>query len=185
MNETETLIREYERQVQLPWVKNLPPPQRVWFLIYDKTQERRLRSPSRLEEFRSRTLAARHGWSLVDLTDAFAKWMAGHEYRFAYFENPEAMQMELSDFEGYVVNRVAEALTDQEVNDQTVVAVLGVGCLFGLVRTSDLLPRLEPMIQGRLLVFFPGSHDGPNYHLLDARDGWNYRAVPISAGLGG
>ena len=42
MSEIETLIKEYEKQVQLPWVKNLPPPQRVWFLIYDKMQERRL-----------------------------------------------------------------------------------------------------------------------------------------------
>ena len=185
MTEIDKLIKAYERQVQLPWIKNLPPPQRVWFLIYDKLQERRLRLPSRMEEFRARTLAASHGWSLVDLSDTFADWMGNHEYRLAYFEDPEAMHMELSNFEEYVTNRIAKALADKQVNNQTVVAVIGVGSLFGLVRTSDLLPRLEPMIQGRLLVFFPGSHDGPNYHLLDARDGWNYRAVPISIGVGG
>jgi hypothetical protein len=32
-----------------------------------------------------------------------------------------------------------------------------------------------------LLVFFPGQFDNNNYRLLDARDGWNYLAVPITA----
>ena len=183
MNEIETLASKYEHQVRLPWPKNLPPPQRVWFLIYDKTQERRLRP--RLGDFQARTLAAGHQWSLVDLTNAFAEWMAHHEYRDAYFEQPDAMQMELAEFRDHVVDRIREALTAPEVADGTVVAVLGIGSLFGLVRASDLLPRVEPLIRGRLLVFFPGSHDGPNYHLLDARDGWNYRAIPISVGVGG
>jgi len=29
-------------------------------------------------------------------------------------------------------------------------------------------------------VFFPGQLEQNNYRLLDARDGWNYMAVPIS-----
>src|SRR5437870_4368748 len=29
-----------------------------------------------------------------------------------------------------------------------------------------------------LLVFFPGVYEQSNYRLLDARDGWNYHAVP-------
>jgi hypothetical protein len=37
-------------------------------------------------------------------------------------------------------------------------------------------------IPGRLLVFFPGEYDQNNYRLLDARPGWNYQAVPITAG---
>ena len=36
-------------------------------------------------------------------------------------------------------------------------------------------------VRGRLLVFFPGEHERGNYRLLDARDGWNYLAVPIDA----
>ena len=36
-------------------------------------------------------------------------------------------------------------------------------------------------IGGRLLVFFPGEREGSNYRLLDARDGWNYLATPITA----
>ena len=33
---------------------------------------------------------------------------------------------------------------------------------------------------GRLVVFFPGQFEQNNYRLLDARDGWNYLAVPIT-----
>lgn len=43
---------------------------------------------------------------------------------------------------------------------------------------------VEPHIRGRLLVFFPGVYEHENYRLLDARDGWNYRAVPILAAEG-
>ena len=43
---------------------------------------------------------------------------------------------------------------------------------------------IESDIQGRLLVFFPGVYEQDNYRLLDARDGWNYHAVPITAGEG-
>ena len=42
---------------------------------------------------------------------------------------------------------------------------------------------LEPdraQIRGRLVVFFPGHLERSNYRLLDARDGWNYMAVPIT-----
>ena len=61
------------------------------------------------------------------------------------------------------------------------VAVSGVASLFGFVRVSELLPLVEPSIRGRLLVLFPGVYEENNYRLLDARDGWNYRAVPILA----
>jgi hypothetical protein len=35
-------------------------------------------------------------------------------------------------------------------------------------------------VRGRLVGFFPGQYEQNNYRLLDARDGWNYLAVPIS-----
>ena len=36
-------------------------------------------------------------------------------------------------------------------------------------------------VRGRLLAFFPGEHENGNYRLFDARDGWNYHAIPIKA----
>ena len=64
------------------------------------------------------------------------------------------------------------------------VAVYGVASLFGFLRISEILPLCENAIQGRLLVFFPGVYEQDNYRLLDARDGWNYHAVPITASEG-
>jgi len=64
-----------------------------------------------------------------------------------------------------------------------VVGVLGAGTLFGLgdsVKVSALLDALNEAVAGRLLVFFPGEHEGNSCRLLDARDGWNYLATPIT-----
>mgnify|MGYP000987610382 CR=1 FL=1 len=44
----------------------------------------------------------------------------------------------------------------------------------------QVLKLIEGDIRGRLVLFFPGQLEGNNYRLLDARDGWNYLAVPIS-----
>ena len=37
------LIEAYARHVGLPWDRGLAPPQRVWFAVYPKEEERRLR----------------------------------------------------------------------------------------------------------------------------------------------
>jgi hypothetical protein len=180
MSAVEGLVRAYERFVKLPWDASLAGPQRVWFAIYDPSQERRLRW--RVEEFASATRNAGHDWRLVDLTDAFATWMAGHDYREAYFEQPEDMDLTLKeDFSAFAANRVRSALNATDTGESTVVAVLGLASLFGFVRASSLFEAVAPDIRGRLLAFFPGQRDGSNYRLLDARDGWNYLAVPITA----
>ena len=62
-----------------------------------------------------------------------------------------------------------------------VVAVKGVGSLFGFVKVKEVVDKLAPLVSGRLLVFFPGSFENNNYRLLDGYDGWNYLAVPITA----
>jgi hypothetical protein len=55
----------------------------------------------------------------------------------------------------------------------------GVASLFGLTRVSTLITRVADAIPGRMVVTFPGSYQSGIYRLLDARDGWNYLAVPI------
>ena len=60
------------------------------------------------------------------------------------------------------------------------VALIGVGSLYGFLRVSNLVRAVEPKIRGRLVVFFPGEKDGTNYRLLNARDGWNYLAQAIT-----
>lgn len=182
MSEIESLVVAYDRYVRLPWDHRLAGPQKVWFAVYDPSQERRLRP--RIGAFEAATTAAGHKWRLIDLTNQFAEWMADHEYREAYFEQPVDMGLALADFMEALAQTVREELSAPEVDQNTVVAVLGLGSLFGLGRASDLFSKVASEIRGRLLAFFPGQHDGPNWRLLDARDGWNYHAVPISGSQG-
>ena len=67
-----------------------------------------------------------------------------------------------------------------DVNGDTVVALYGVAGLFGFTKVSLVFKEVMHDIRGRLLLFFPGEFDNNNYRLLDARDGWNYLAVPIT-----
>jgi len=85
-----------------------------------------------------------------------------------------------SDFVQYAAGRLRDAITAQGVDEDTVVAVQGVACLFGFTRVSLVLKEVVKDIRGRLVVFFPGEYEDNNYRLLDARDGWNYFAVPIT-----
>ena len=180
MGTVEGLQRAYERFVKLPWDERLSGQQRIWFAMYEPAQERRLRL--RIQEFEIATKNAGHSWKHIDITDTFAHWMANHEYREPYFEDPDAMDIELKEgFVTYLANQIIEALQADDVDEDTVVAVSGVASLFGLTRVSTVLEMVAPSIRGRLLVFFPGHRDGSNYRLLDARDGWNYHAIPIEA----
>ena len=115
------------------------------------------------------------------MTDTFAEWMAQHEYREAYFEQPEDMDLALQEFTSHTVELVKAKLTAPEADENTVVAIAGLASLFGLTRASTVLREVDSAIRGRLLVFFPGRHEGSNYRLLDARDGLNYLAIPITA----
>ena len=105
--------------------------------------------------------------------------MTNHEYRDAYFEQPEDLELALVDFSDYVAERVRKELRHPSVDENTVVALLGLASLFGLIRVAELIAKVESEILGRLLAFFPGQRDSSNWRLLNARDGWNYHAVPI------
>lgn len=179
MGTIEALCKEYERQVCLRWDDTLAGPQRVWFAVYEPSLERRLRL--RVPLFEEATKKAGHGWERVDLTDAFANWMAGHEYRDSYFASPELLDIALPDFATDVATKVRSQLQAPAVDEQTVVAISGVASVFGLASVSQLVEDVAPSIQGRMLVFFPGHHEGSSYRLLDARDGWNYLAVAITS----
>jgi hypothetical protein len=179
MGRIEELANRYRSHIGAPWQRNLAGDQKAIFVVYPKTDERKLRV--RLELFSMATTSSGHGWRLLDLTDAFARWMAATDYRDVYFEDPEALRMKLrKDFVQFAAGRLREALAAEGVDEDTVVAVLGVASLFGFTRVSLVLKEVIRDIQGRLLVFFPGEYEDNIYRLLDARDGWNYLAVPIT-----
>jgi len=179
VSRVEGLVRAYARFVRQPWEATLAGPERVWFALYDPEEERRLRF--RLDEFAMATKQAGHGWSFLDLADDLGRWLGGHRYARQYFERPQLLRGSLKTFEAETIGRVRAALAAPEADANAVVALGGVAGLFGLMRVSALIEAVAPDVRGRLLVFFPGHKDGPSYRLLDARDGWNYLAVPITA----
>ena len=180
MGRIDRLADRYERHISLPWEKDLAGAQRVIFVVYDKADERRLRARKTL--FKMATSSAGHHWIECDLTDAFAEWMTNKvEYRESYFESPEDLDLKLEDdFLEHTVGRVRTILQAPEADEESVVALFGIASLFGFIRVSEVIRAIERDVRGRIVVFFPGEYVESNYRLLDARDGWNYLAVPIT-----
>jgi hypothetical protein len=179
MARIEDLAEIYRRHIATPWQRTVAGAQRVAIVIYDKELERTIRA--RKMAFETATRQAGHDWQEIDLSSAFAEWMAADDYREEYFSSPDDLQLKLdAEFPEFVAASLRAALSKPEVTDATVVAVFGVGSLFGFARISQILKMVEGDIRGRLVIFFPGQFEQNNYRLLDARDGWNYLAVPIT-----
>ena len=188
MGKIEDLADEYARHLGGRWQHTLAGAQRVVFVVYDKELERTLRA--RLPEFQQRTERTEHGghshrWVGCDCTRLFAEWMASDDYREAYFEQPDDLRIKLdTEFQEHVAAHVLTFLRsgDAEADKDTVVALYGLGSLYPFAHLSLLIRALEPDIQGRLVVFFPGSKSGNNYRFLDARDGFHYLGTSITLG---
>ncbi len=178
MSAIDRLLANYARQVRLPWSAHTSGKQRIWFAVYPPAEERRVRA--RLPQFEALTLEANHGWSTVDLTDLLPQWIAGHEYREAIFAEPEQFSAN-SELEDLAVERVRKACAGEETDATSVVAIIGLATLFDFMRVSSLIERVEDTVCGRLLVLFPGEFAGNVYRFMDARDGFNYMAVPITS----
>jgi hypothetical protein len=178
MSAIDRLVSNYDRQMRLPWSANVSGKQRVWFAVYPPVEERRLRA--RLPQFEQLTLEARHGWCGVDLTRLLPEWVSAHEYREAIFQEPEHFSTN-DELEIRAADLVRGACARDEADATSVVAVIGLASLFDYMRVSSLIDRVEDTIRGRLLVFFPGEYQRNSYRFMDARDGFNYMAVPITS----
>jgi hypothetical protein len=175
----EALCNNYASQVGLAWQPDLAGPQRVWFVVYPPAAERRLRL--RLQMFEAATQSAGKRWKHRDLTGEFSEWMAYHRYRDDYFGKPTSLGLGLKQFQPAVADHVRSVLADPDADSSTVVALSGIGSLFGLASVSQLISDVTPSIRGRLLVFFPGHTEHGLFKLLDATAGYNYLAVAITA----
>lgn len=182
-NQIETLVRNYRRQVSLPWEDNLAGAQKVWFAVYPPRHERRLRL--RIPDFAHEAQAAGHAWVLLDITNAFPQWLAQKDYRESYFEDPTNLTgPELDQFREHLVSTLIAQMTAETVTNHTVVAMLGVGTLFGIVPMAEVIKSIAPHVRGRLMVLFPGVYERNTYRLLDAAVAWNYLAVVIPSDEG-
>ena len=178
MSTIDRLLSNYSRQVRLPWSSNMSGKQRIWFAVYPPAEERRVRA--RLPQFEALTLEANHGWSTVDLTRLLPEFLAAHKYRESIFQNPQHLRAR-SDLEVRAAALVNEACSREEANAGSVVAVTGLASLFDFIRVSSLIESVEDSVPGRLLIFFPGEYTDNVYRFMDARDGFNYMAVPITS----
>jgi hypothetical protein len=177
MNRIETLARKFEDHISLAWQSSLTAAEKTIFVVYPKEEELRLRAKKDL--FRQASLKSSHPWREIDLDAAFPKWMAALDYAEEYHRFPEDLRQKLeTEFTAFVASLILAEL--ETLSDKETLALFGVGTLFGLTHLSSVLKKLDGRIRGRLVVFFPGSHEKNVYRLLDARDGWNYMASPIT-----
>jgi hypothetical protein len=176
MSAIDRLLSNYSRQVRLPWAANTSGKQRVWFAVYPPAEERRVRA--RLPQFEAFTLEANHGWNTVDLTQLLPQFLAENKYRESIFQAPQHLKVG-SELEVRAAARVIDACSRGDAS--SVVAVTGLASLFDFIRVSSLVERVEEGVPGRLLIFFPGEYASNVYRFMDARDGFNYLAVPITS----
>jgi hypothetical protein len=178
MSAVDRLLSNYSRQVRLPWSANISGKQRIWFAVYPPAEERRVRA--KLPEFEARTLEAKHGWTTVDLTRLLPEFLAAHKYRESIFQNPQHLKAGI-ELETRAAALVNTACSRDEADSSCVVAVTGLASMFDFMRVSSLIERVENSVLGLLLVFFPGEYSSNVYRFMDARDGFNYMAVPITS----
>lgn len=177
MPTVDELLGHFQRQASLPWAADTARDYRVWILHYEKSLERRIQG--RLPEFEAIARRHGHGWDSLNLSTLIPPWFASHDLFDGLIEQPDELAGLLPDFEAHVVDVVAQRL--RALGDRDILAILGAGSVFGLTRVSTIAEKVASEIQGRLLLLFPGRHENGVYRLLDARDGWSYRATPIPA----
>lgn len=175
----DTLLESFEKVVQEPWTGTLSGQERVWFLVYDPTEQRKV--DLRITDFETATLKAGKRWVAISMKKCFPEWMANHEYRDEYFADPEALTDQLeTDFKQHAIAFLTQEMANSGADGNTLIAIRDVSSLFGFARLSEILNASTAALKGRMLIFFPGEFSKNQYRLLDARDGWSYLARPIT-----
>jgi len=179
-SKVDSLLEAYEMAIHEPWIGTLSGQERVWFLVYDPAEQRKV--AFRMGDLETTTLKAGKNWIEVSMKSCFPEWMAGHAYKDDYFADPEALVDQLeTDFKQSAVQYLINQIQSLGADDNTVIALCDVSALFGFVRLNEVLRAAADAFRGRMLVFFPGEYEPNQYRLLDARDGWSYLARPITA----
>jgi len=187
MSRLDQLEESYRRHVAIPLVPGRPLAQRIWFLVYAPEDERRLQN--RLTEFEIATTDAGLHWREIDLDGSYAAWIDAaygddeDERRSVLFDREMAEDYANPGFRDFLVEKIRAtiaAVPEDEV-DSTVFAVHGLMELYDFIHVSEVMEEMGREIRGVLLLFFPGARQGNSYRFLEARDGWDYLATPITA----
>lgn len=179
MNRIKRLLASYARFISIPWRDDTAAAQRVIICVYNEIDELRLRA--KVDEFEIATREAGHEWHAFDLTDTFATWLSSQRYAESYYQKPGLLSTLLPQYLTHITNIFSAFIEAESAGNNCVVALKGVGSLFGLLKVKSVVDKFAPLVQGRLVIFFPGTFENNNYRLLNGYDGWNYLAVPITA----
>jgi hypothetical protein len=171
----EELLDDFRKRLTVPWRDDESPAGRVWILWYDKSNERRVRG--RLREFQFAAEQTGKEWREFDIAPCFGAWVAQQPWFERLAKRPDTLSTVIPEFEDHLADAIRGEL--RACSPSHILALTGIASLFGLTRASSLIDKVATNIPGRMLVTFPGVHRGGIYRLLDARDGWNYLAVPI------
>lgn len=178
-SKTDLLLQNFETAMQQSWTGTLSIQERMYFLVYDPAEQRKI--DLRLGDFENAAVRSGKKWAHISLDKLFSQWMAANEYREAFFEDPEALiDLLEGDFKDHIISYITAETESLEQDRNMLVAITEISALFGFCRLSDILNAIQSDFPGRILIFFPGEFDKNHYRLLDARDGWNYLATPIT-----
>jgi hypothetical protein len=176
----DTLLASYEMVINEPWTGTLSSSERTMFLVFDPSEIRKVEM--RLGDFELATKKAGKRWELISLKQCFPTWMSQHKYRDEYFVDPESIVDQLeTKFRQYAIDYLNTQIDLLTTDENTLIAIKDVASIYGFSRLTDVINSVSKTFKGRLLVLFPGEYDKNHYRLLDARDGWNYIARPITA----
>ena len=177
MSKIDQLVKTFQNIIYEPWPRGLSGQEKVWFLIYDPTDLRKLEF--KLGEFEIATRNAQKSWHSISLKGKFTSWLASHDYKESFFEEPTFLSDALEDdFKETIVNALKTEVSANN-NENTLVVLKDVSAIFGFIKLSELVNAISKEVNGRLLVLFPGEFTNNQYRLMDARDGWDYLARPI------
>jgi BREX protein BrxB len=178
VNRIKSLINSYRNFIDIPWPEDAAAADRVIFCNYNQKDERRIRA--RIEEFAVNSVETGHDWALFDLSDTFAEWISTEKYSETYFKEPQLIDTISQLYSKFIEKEFKRFLNRQKTGKKSLVAIIGTASLFGFLKVKEVIEHMAPLVSGRLLVFFPGTCENNNYRLLDAYDGWNYRAMTIT-----
>ena len=176
MSKVNQLIVKFENIIKEPWPTGLSGQEKVWFLIFDPIDLRKVHF--KLGEFEMATKNANREWLLISLNDSFTNWLSQHDYKESFFEEPQYISDALQEeFREYIILEINKKSIQNSEN--TLLVLKDASAIFGFIKLSEIVQDLSNKIKGRLMVFFPGEFTNNQYRLMDARDGWDYLARPI------
>lgn len=181
MSRLDQLLNSYRRHVALPLKSGLPMSQRVWFVVYPPEEERRLQT--RLPEFEIATKDQGLRWEEINLIGTYSQWVGSldPDERETCLATTEILESYKEGFLTVIRQKIEGAFekVPADIESPSVFALTGLMELFDFVFVSEVIGSLKGDYKGILLVFFPGERAGNTYRFLNARDGWDYLAIPI------